>query len=247
MTYQKTITLEEVAKEGAKDEYGDYTIYHYLADSHRSRKREHPKKLSGIFEKLSQTEYEHYEFWKKYTPDTETKVSKLKLYEIALIEAILGATFAVKFLERHEKSTVKRYRSIEKFIPEQDRPEFEKILRDEEEHEAKLAEQIQSSVLKYMSFVVLGLADANVEISGIHAGSLGIYSSTKLTGLAGIVAGAAASISMASAAFAQAKQGFPGSAKMSAIITGVSYFVNAILLALLTFSYPTQSTQCLLH
>jgi len=36
---------------------------------------------------------------------------------------------------------------------------------------------------------------------------------------------------MASAAFAQAKQGFQGSARLSALYTGVSYFVTAIMLA----------------
>jgi VIT1/CCC1 family predicted Fe2+/Mn2+ transporter len=83
-----------------------------------------------------------------------------------------------------------------------------------------------------MSFIVLGLADAVVEISGIHAGSLGIYAKTELAGLAGVVAGMAASIAMASAAYAQAKQGFEGSAKWSAIYTGVSYMFTAIFLAL---------------
>jgi VIT1/CCC1 family predicted Fe2+/Mn2+ transporter len=41
----------------------------------------------------------------------------------------------------------------------------------------------------------------------------------------------AASIAMASAAYAQAKQGFEGSAKWSAIYTGVSYMVTATFLA----------------
>jgi VIT1/CCC1 family predicted Fe2+/Mn2+ transporter len=158
-------------------------------------------------------------------------VSRFRVYGIRLLEAILGATFAIKFLQRHEKSTVKRYRSIERLIPESDRESFGRMLKEEEEHEARLAEQTEGTVLRYMSFVVLGLADAIVEISGIHAGSLGIYNSTELTGLAGIVAGAAASISMASAAFAQAKQGFQGSAKVSAAITGASYFSNAVCLA----------------
>jgi vacuolar iron transporter family protein len=42
----------------------------------------------------------------------------------------------------------------------------------------------------------------------------------------------AASIAMASAAYAQAKQGFQGSAKWGAIYTGVSYMITAIFLAL---------------
>ena len=91
--------------------------------------------------------------------------------------------------------------------------------------------ETQGKYIKYISFVVLGLADAIVEISGIHAGSLGIYNRTELAGLAGVIAGAAASIAMASAAFAQAKQGFQGSASISAIFTGISYFVSAIILA----------------
>src|SRR5205814_4300548 len=90
-----------------------------------------------------------------------------------------------------------------------------------------------------MSFIVLGLADAVVEISGIHAGSLGIYGKTELAGLAGIIAGLAASIAMASAAYAQAKQGFEGSAKWSAIYTGVSYMITPSLSPLPYFLTPT--------
>ncbi|MCL5068441.1 MAG: rubrerythrin family protein, partial [Thaumarchaeota archaeon] len=172
----------------------------------------------------------HYEFWRKYSKK-EPRVSKFKMYGILFLEAVFGATFAIKFLERHEKRTVKQYSAIEKYIPENDRARFDEIVKDEREQEEKLASQVQSSAIKYMSFVVLGLADAIVEVSGIHAGSLGVYSSTELTGLAGIIAGAAASMAMASAAYAQAKQGFQGSAAMSAVITGVSYFVNAVFLA----------------
>jgi len=49
--------------------------------------------------------------------------------------------------------------------------------------------------------------------------------------LAGIIAGAAASVAMASAAYAQAKAGFKGSAAVSAVYTGISYFVTAVILA----------------
>lgn len=231
MAKEEVISLDQVAKEGVEDEYGDYAIYQRLAKTHATRKRARPRKLADVFEKLSQTEYVHYEFWKKYSPRTEAKVSKFKLYAILIIEAVLGATFAIKFLERHEKKSIKQYKAIEKRIPSEDRARFEQMVREEQEHEVQLADQVQGSVLKYMSFIVLGLADAIVEVSGIHAGSLGIYNSTELTGLAGIIAGASASMAMASAAYAQAKQGFQGSASMSAVITGVSYFLNAVLLA----------------
>ncbi len=228
---QKSDTIDSVSQEGIKDEYGDYIIYQALAKSHRNRRRPQRQRLADIFQKLSETEYRHYQFWKKYSPNSEAHVSKLKLYGIILLEKILGATFAVKFLERHEKATIKEYENITKYIPPDDKSEFEEMLKDEKEHETSLAKQVQSGFVIYMSFVVLGLADAIVEISGIHAGSLGVYSSTELTGLAGIIAGAAASMAMASAAYAQAKQGFQGSPGFSALMTGVSYFVSAILLA----------------
>ncbi len=59
----------------------------------------------------------------------------------------------------------------------------------------------------------------------------GIYKSTGLTGLAGIIAETAASLAMASAAFAQAKQGFQGKASLAAAYTGMSYLINAVVLA----------------
>src|SRR3989442_12874458 len=106
------------------------------------------------------------------------------------------------------------------------------MVNDEEHHENYLMGEVKEGRVKYMSFIVLGLADAVVEISGIHAASLGIFNLTEIAGVNGIVAGMAASIAMASAAYAQAKQGFEGSAKWSAIYTGVSYMITAVLLAL---------------
>jgi vacuolar iron transporter family protein len=218
-----TLALADVAKESAKTEYNEYIVYNRLAKRGRSGK--------DVYPKLSKMEYSHYEFWSKYCPGYTPKVNRLNLFFMLFIRTIFGATFAFKYLERNETSAVKRYESIRRLIPEPDRDRFEQIVLDEKEHESALGTEIQGSYVKYISFVILGLADAIVEISGIHAGSLGIYRTTELTGLAGIVAGAAASLAMASAAYAQAKQGFQGSASISAVATGVSYFVNAVILA----------------
>ena len=46
---------------------------------------------------------------------------------------------------------------------------FEEMVKDEEEHEQSFANQTQGAWLSYISFIILGLADAIVEISGIHA------------------------------------------------------------------------------
>ena len=138
----------------------------------------------------------------------------------------------MRYLERHESVVIKQYKSVADIIPEEDRATFKEIIAEEEQHEKAFRERVQSVAVNYISFVVLGLADALVEITGIHAGSLGIYYSTEIAGLAGIIAGGAASLAMASAAFAQAKQGFQGSARLSAVYTGISYFITAVVLAM---------------
>jgi VIT1/CCC1 family predicted Fe2+/Mn2+ transporter len=222
-----TVSLEDVARESAKDEYTDHLIYKRLAES----KRTHDPKLRETLTKLSVEERSHYDFWIKYASGKKVEPSSFAIYLALFFRFLFGITFAVKFLEKHEDDVIKKYKSVAHLIPEADKRNFDSMVSDEVEHENIFLTQTEGKYLKYISFVVLGLADAIVEISGIHAGSLGIYSSTELTGLAGIVAGAAASIAMASAAFAQAKQGFQGSASLSAVFTGVSYFVNAIILA----------------
>jgi VIT1/CCC1 family predicted Fe2+/Mn2+ transporter len=188
-------------------------------------------KTREVFSKLSAMEQRHYEFWKKYCNGDKIRPNRLKMLFVLLLRWIIGASFAIKYLEGQETSTIRKYESLRNLIPAEDKAAFEEIIVDEKGHELSFAEAVQGSYVKYISFIVLGLADALVEIAGIHAGSLGIYKSTELTGLAGIIAGAAASIAMASAAFAQAKQGFQGSARLAAAYTGISYFVSAVFLA----------------
>lgn len=188
-------------------------------------------RFSGTLKRLSSMEYKHYKFWSRYCPGKKVTVSQFKVYFIIFIRLVLGVTFAVRYLERNEMNTIKKYKEVATQIPLKDRAKFKEMVADEVEHEQKFSEQFDEPHIRYISFIVLGLADALVEIAGIHAGSLGIYNSTELAGLAGIIAGAAASIAMASAAYAQAKTGFKGSATLSAIYTGISYFVTAVILA----------------
>ena len=188
-------------------------------------------------------ELRHYQFWKKYSLSKKgTKPNWLKVYFVFFLRFIMGASFAIKYLEGQEASTIKKYEALKSLIPAEDAKSFDEIIIEEKHHESSFADQVQGGYVRYISFIVLGLADALVEIAGIHAGSLGIYKSTELTGLAGIIAGAAASIAMASAAFAQAKQGFQGSSTLAAAYTGLSYFVNAVVLATPYFLTRTMLT-----
>jgi len=222
----KEPTLAKVARIGIADEFADFILYDRF-----SKRVSDNSSFAEALRQLSATEKRHYEFWKKYLPDEEPKFSRAKLFLVLLLQRLFGITFAVRYLERHESRVIKEYKSVESLIPEEDRAAFDEMIRDEEQHEKEFGRRVESSSVRYISFVVLGLADALVEISGIHAGSLGIYNVTEIAGLAGVIAGGAASLAMASAAFAQAKQGFQGSAGLSAIYTGASYFVAAVLLA----------------
>ncbi len=234
---QETLNPELVrlAAESAQDEYADRSVYMAL-----SRREKNPA-FKKALEDIANGEQSHYEFWKTYAPDAKVSAKRLRMYVILIIRITLGLTFTLKFMERHEGKLHERYRRIAESIPPADKARFTAMMESEEGQEGVLIGEIQENRVKYMSFIVLGLADAVVEISGIHAGSLGIYGRTELAGLAGIIAGMAASIAMASAAYAQAKQGFQGSAKWSAIYTGVSYMITAVFLALPYFLTRTMT------
>ena len=208
------------------DEFSDCTLYDRLSKTVNS-----DSPFKEILLDLSATEHKHFEFWRKYVPGEEPKLARLKLYWVLFLRKFFGLTFATRYLDRHEGKVVQEYEGLARLIPEADRPAYDDMVADEKEHEKAFAKKVESSAIRYIAFVVLGLADALVEISGIHAGWLGLFEKTEIAGLAGVVAGGAASLAMASAAFAQAKQGFSGSARLSAVYTGVSYFVTAIILA----------------
>ncbi|MDA4128755.1 MAG: rubrerythrin family protein [Thaumarchaeota archaeon] len=219
--------LVQVARIGCADEFNDYTLYERLSQPGVVKN----ETFATILRELAETERTHFEFWKKFVPDLQVKPSTSKIYWVLFLKTLFGITFAVRYLYRHEGAVIKKYKSVAHLIPPEDQQFFNQMISDEEGHEKEFSQKVESASIQYISFIVLGLADALVEITGIHAGSLGIYNSTEIAGLAGIIAGAAASLAMSSAAFAQAKQGFKGSARRSAVYTGVSYFVTAVILA----------------
>ncbi|MEM3833064.1 MAG: VIT1/CCC1 family protein [Thermoprotei archaeon] len=207
-----------------KDEFIDYLVYKELS------KREKNEERRKLLEKLSEQEYKHYKFWKKYAPEYKEQTAWYIILMI-LMRKIFGLTFTLKFLERHEEKVIDEYKKFAEELPANDKNEFEEIINDEISHEKAFMGQINEGVVKYMSFIVLGLADAIVEISGVHAGFLGVTDSTLIAGIAGLVVGFAAAISMAAAAYLQAKHDIEKSAIISAIATGLAYIGAVSLLA----------------
>lgn len=209
------------------DEFTDYVIYSELS------KREKDESNKIILKKLADTEKGHFEFWRSLlSSNFVPSMSRLRIFIAWVFRFIFGLTFTLKLFERHEKQTIKAYENILPKLDGENKQILLKIIKDEKEHESTFMSQINESIVKYMSFVVLGLADAIIEITGVHAGFLGVTSSTLIAGIAGLVVGFAASISMAAAAYLQAKHGQGFRPLSSAIITGASYLGAVSFLAL---------------
>jgi VIT1/CCC1 family predicted Fe2+/Mn2+ transporter len=236
----------------ARNELTEHLVYGKLA------RREKNPANRALLEKLSAQEKGHYEFWKSLIEDkngvTQANAARgvgenrtaiqitphpLGLYGIPLLRTIFGVTFTTKFLETHEKSAISTYEKMAVEIPEQHRARLREIIADEKTHEQGLIGGLRERRVSYIGFIALGLADAIVEITGVHAGFLGVTGSTLIAGVSGIIVGFAAAISMGSAAYLQAKQDTERSAIVSAFVTGLSYFGSVILLALPYFFIRT--------
>ena len=208
------------------DEYADHLLYRDLAS------REKDPHNREILIKLADQEYGHYLFWKKFLPSYEPVVSAFFLSRFCLMRRLFGLTFTIKFLERHEHVVIEEYKKVAAELLGEDKLELEKIINDEKEHENFFIGQIQETIIKYIGFIALGLADAIVEITGVHAGFLGVTSSTLFAGISGLIVGFSAAISMGSAAYLQAKQDPHRSPWVSAVTTGISYILSVIMLAI---------------
>ncbi len=210
----------------ARNELTEHLVYHKLA------LREKKPENRALLEKLSLQEKSHYEFWESLIPGVDVKPHFLGLHGTTFLRSILGVTFTTKFLETHEKSSIATYEKMLGMMPEEYRKRLGEIIEDEKTHEQSLIGELKERRVSYIGFIALGLADAIVEITGVHAGFLGVTRSTLIAGISGTIVGFAAAISMGSAAYLQAKQDTEKSAVVSAFTTGISYFGSVILLAL---------------
>ena len=219
-------SLAERARRYCLDEYRDYLVYKLLAE------REDDEGHRRILEKLASDELRHYEFWRRLAGDgCRASLGRLEAKLILAARRLLGLTFTLKLLERGEQETIREYREMLGLVPEEYRKELERIIQDEVDHEEKLMASIEESRVKYIGFVALGLADAIVEITGVHAGFLGYSATTLVAGIAGLVVGFSATISMASAAYIQAKEVEGRDPVTSAVVTGLAYMAAVIALA----------------
>ncbi len=202
-----------------KKEITEHLIYSKLAKVQKDPKNR------DILEKIGKDELAHYEGWKSYTKK-EIAPSKLKTYLFLFISRVFGLTFGIKLLEKGEEEAQKQYDGIKN-----DLPDAERIVKDENEHEAQLINMIDEERLKYVGSIVLGLSDALVELTGCLAGLTLALQKSSLVALSGLVVGVSAALSMAVSEYlsTKAEEGEQNPLK-SSIYTGIVYMVTVLFL-----------------
>lgn len=176
--------------------------------------------------RLAAEESAHYEIWKSYT-GLELKPQRAKVLKYALIARIFGFTFAVKLMEKGEKTAQSTYDALQSEVPESIH-----IRNQEEEHKQALLGMLDEERLHYVGSMVLGLNDALVELAGSLAGFTFALQNTRLIALSGLIVGISATFSMASSEFLSAKSEGRKDAFKSCAYTGVAYLITVILLVL---------------
>lgn len=179
-----------------------------------------------ILQKIADEEGKHSEVWSKYTNKT-LKPQGLKVILYMILSFIFGYTFVIKIMEKGEEKAQQRYAQLMQEIPE-----AEKILHEEEVHEAALINMLNEERLQYVGSMVLGLNDALVELTGTLAGLSFALQNNKLVALSGLITGISATLSMASSEYLSARSEDSSNALKSALYTGVMYIFAVILLVL---------------
>jgi len=202
-----------------KNEITEHIIYEKLTQSTKDAQNR------SVLKRISDDELKHYNFWKQYT-GKDTKPDKLKVWMYFLIAKILGITFGIKLMEKGEEKAQTTYEKISEVIPS-----AKEIVEDEDKHELELINMLDEERLRYVGSIVLGLNDALVELTGALAGLTFALQNTRLTAMAGLITGVAASLSMATSEYLSTKsEGYIKKPLRAAFYTGAAYVITVLFL-----------------
>lgn len=198
-------------------EITEHYIYKRLA---KNLKEENAK----ILEKIAEDELKHSMKWKELS-GKDLKPDKFLLFLYSLIFKIFGLTFTMKIMERNEDKAQKKYSHLLDKLPE-----IKTILEEEEEHEKELMSMINEERLNYIGSMVLGLNDAIVELTGALAGLSLALQKTQVVGIAGLITGISASLSMMSSEYLSKKSEGDKNPFKASLYTGLAYVIAVFLL-----------------
>jgi len=206
-----------------KGEITEHFIYQKLAksvkDSHNA----------GVLQRIAKDELGHHNLWQQHTGE-KAYPSQLKIWLYYLISLVFGITFGIKLMEAGEEKAQVAYAEIAQYIPE-----ASSIAGDEHRHEQELVRLIDEERLRYAADVVRGLNVAIVELTGTMAGLTLALPEPGLIVLAGLIAGAAMVLSVASTEYLGAKSGGGGRSPRKAVLYGG--LANIITFLFLLFPY----------
>jgi VIT1/CCC1 family predicted Fe2+/Mn2+ transporter len=212
------IKTKEAVLKSQKTEMTEHVVYMRLAKKQRGRNAE-------ILEQISEDEARHASIWERYT-NTKVRPNPWAVILYAFLNMLFGITFTLKLMELNEDRAQKKYKKFLTLLPD-----TEEVLKEEEKHEQALLDLIDEERLKYTSSIVLGLNDALVELTGTLAGLTFALANSRIVGLAGLITGIAASLSMAASEYLSQKSEERDTLPVQAsVYTGVAYIITVALL-----------------
>lgn len=212
------MSLEKSVLIAQKEEITGYTIYNKLANSEKDPHN------AQLFRDIAKQEMMHYKMLKNIS-GKDVEPNRFNILKSYLITKAFGLTFGVKLMEKNEQKAQRAYTELEPHYPF-----ITQIREDEEKHEHQLIEMINEEKLKYVGSIVLGLNDALVELTGALAGLTFALQNSRLTALAGLVTGIAATFSMAASEYLSSKSEGEEDALKSATYTGIAYLITVAML-----------------
>jgi VIT1/CCC1 family predicted Fe2+/Mn2+ transporter len=208
-----------------RNEITEHHIYQRLSELERGKNRD-------VLQRISEDELRHYNTWRSYT-QAELPPDSLKVAAYLVIARLFGITFATKLMEKGEKMAQITYANTIRELPESDT-----IIAEENEHENELIGLIDEEKLNYVGSMVLGLNDALVELTGAVAGLTFALQNSDMVGMAALVTGIAASLSMASSEYlSQKSEGGSKDPFKASLYTGVAYVITVTLLIFPYFTF----------
>ena len=206
MNMELRLSRDEII-ENYRDELTDAEIYAALA------RVESNERLREELLKLSQYEVGHAEFWRFIANQAGIDVSNVRpsRFSIAfsvMVRKLLGLGFLVKLRESSEVEAIRRYGEMVRrraLGPYTDR--LREILLDEVAHE----EVFRDEESRFEAFInnirdaMYGMSDGLVEVLAAVAGLAPVVTNPILITLAGLIVGAAGTLSMAVGAYMSTK------------------------------------------
>jgi VIT1/CCC1 family predicted Fe2+/Mn2+ transporter len=212
-------------KRYALDELLDHELYARLAA------RERDERNRKLLEELARDELRHHLFWSKLAGPVRLGLGdRLRLRLLLSLSRLAGKTFTIKLLERGEAATVGEYRRAAAELGGELAAELAKVIEDEELHESELAGSLDELAVRQLGSIALGVSDAIIELTGVLAGFAGYTGSPLQVAAAGLIVGVSAALSMAAAAYSQAKHERGKNPRTTATFTGLFYMLTVLAL-----------------